>query len=102
MSSYYKKPHVRKRYREYGWHSNGVDPNFKWEDGEALYRSQNGVCGFCGDKLLGLDSRDTALDHDHITHKPRAWVHNGCNMVIGLIERRGIRGSHIEAYFNKF
>lgn len=99
--AYYRQYKTRKRYREQVWRRNGVDPKFTWEDGIALYALQRGLCGFCGSILLGLDSADTALDHDHVTHKVRSWVHRTCNTALGTIEKRNIRGHHIDAYFTK-
>lgn len=49
-----------------------------------LYEEQEGICPLC---LLPLpkETKQTAIDHDHITGEIRGLLHLGCNRVEGVI-----------------
>jgi len=49
-----------------------------------LFAEQEGICPLC---LLPLpeETRQTAIDHDHITGEIRGLLHLGCNRVEGVV-----------------
>ena len=49
-----------------------------------LYEEQRGICPLCLQELP-TDSRQTAIDHDHLTGEVRGLLHLGCNRVEGSI-----------------
>lgn len=46
-----------------------------------VYKLQQGLCASCG------INQATHLDHNHVTNKFRAIVCNGCNLLIGWVEK---------------
>jgi len=53
------------------------------DDKEAMYRAQNGLCGACG-LPLPEDFHEADTDHNHVTGRVRALLHQRCNLVEGI------------------
>lgn len=67
------------------------------EDYLKLLAAQGGKCRLCG----GAPDEDKRLvvDHCHVTGRVRWLIHSDCNLALGMIEKRGISSSAIDAYF---
>lgn len=60
---------------------------------------QNGACEICGQLP---DKRALALDHDHVTGKLRGLLCNGCNLIVGRIEKESDRVCRAIKYLQKY
>jgi hypothetical protein len=56
--------------------------SFGWDDYDALWLKQNGLCGICKADLV-WDSKLTHVDHDHMTSKVRGLLCSICNQGLG-------------------
>ncbi len=53
-----------------------------YEDFDRLYQEHDGGCHICG-AALEHDGKDTHVDHDHETGRPRGLLCRGCNHGLG-------------------
>lgn len=56
---------------------------------EAMGRPRPALCEMCGKPPYGRGSNPEAgicFDHDHATEKPRGWLCDRCNKVLGLVQ----------------
>lgn len=58
-----------------------------YEEYQAMWNRQNGLCEICSRPLLEIrGSKGAAVDHDHATGKVRDILCGRCNSVIGFCE----------------
>jgi hypothetical protein len=71
------------------------------EEYEAKLEEQHHCCALCG-KPSWECRRALAVDHDHETGKNRDLLCTGCNILVGLVEKRGFKiFEKIRAYIKR-
>lgn len=60
--------------------------NLTADEYQNLLTKQNGVCAVCKVLLVGLNSRQTNVDHNHVTGKVRELLCSRCNIGLAYIE----------------
>lgn len=68
--------------RRVDWTSQGIDPNFTFEEFEHRIEIQHHQCAICGHPI---DVR-SALDHSHRTGAARGILCRNCNLLLGRVE----------------
>jgi hypothetical protein len=68
------------------------------EEYDRKLEAQDYRCALCG-KFSWDCRRALAVDHDHDTGKNRDLLCTGCNIVVGFVERRGLKiFNKVQAY----
>jgi hypothetical protein len=70
------------------------------EEQDAMFAAQGGRCACCGDPIEFI-GKQTHLDHDHKTMKPRAFVCRACNHAIGAVKESVARAQMVIEYLLK-
>lgn len=60
---------------------------------ELRKKKQKNRCALCQRKTLKFH-----VDHCHKTNKVRGLLCNGCNLLLGLVEKRSLNPNHIKTY----
>jgi hypothetical protein len=71
------------------------------EDYENLLLIQSNKCGLCNQEFGATNSLKPVVDHDHITNKVRAIIHNRCNVRLSIVEDIEFSSKAI-AYLERF
>lgn len=74
------RQHRAKERERYRWKNIRRNYGLTKEEYLALWDSQQGACGICGDALAGVK---VCVDHDHSTGAVRGLLCNPCNMGLG-------------------
>lgn len=75
----------RNIWRTYYWTNKQRQLKTKLPSYQEILEGQNGCCAICGTPASSI-KRNLALDHDHITGKPRGLLCGHCNTGIGFLQ----------------
>ncbi len=80
---------VQKRYKQT---EKGKITRLRWcynidtKEYNSLLAQQNGRCEICEKEFDKTYTRDTHVDHDHVTNKVRGILCKKCNLMLGLAD----------------
>lgn len=98
-NQYYKSNTGRGKHREETWRRRGiVDMTIQLYD--TMLASQNGLCYLCGE--APRSNRSLAVDHNHLTRKPRKLLCDICNTALERLENHEGWEVKARAYLKEF